>query len=223
MSESENWSGLEPEWQRCLTLAWTSYREGSIGVGALLTTPGGEVASEGRSRWREEHRTTPDLSGGKLAHAETEALARISNRVTLEGYTIWTSLEPCLMCAGAVLVAGVTTVRYLGVDHLWRGIERLPELNEFVADRWPERYGPRGDQFGILGSLLPLAAVAREFRTRTGQSRAIAAQRAIDPRVADLAETLVDELEPLGSAAVDDVVGLLWPRLTELVGGSASA
>ncbi len=221
MDARDAWAVLEPEWRRCLGLAWKSYLEGSIGVGAVLTAPDGEVVSEGRSRWHEEHRTTPDLSGGKLAHAETEALARMSNDNRLGGHTIWTSLEPCLMCAGAILVAGVRTVRYLGADHLWLGIERLPELNPFIAERWPVRYGPRPDQFGILGSLLPLAAVAREFRSRSGESRALAAQREADPRVADLAEAVVDELEQAEPARVEDVAGLLWQRLTELSGRSA--
>jgi hypothetical protein len=122
-----------------------------------------------------------------------------------------------LLCIGAIVVSRVGKVRFAGGDALWAGIEKLPDSNAFIASRWPERIGPRHDQFGVLGQLLPLVFYRRRYPE--GASITIHRQRA--PRVASLADDLVSssEYERLLERELADVLEDLWPRLSHCLSG----
>jgi tRNA(adenine34) deaminase len=96
--------------RRALELAKQSAGEGEVPVGAVLTKDG-EIVAEGRNR-RETQKNA-------LCHAEIEAIGR-GCRV-LGGWRLWqctlyVTLEPCPMCAGAVLNAHIPRVVYGAKD-----------------------------------------------------------------------------------------------------------
>jgi len=73
-----------------------------VPVGALVVSPDGRLLGVGRNR-REE-------SGDPTAHAEVLALRQAAGswgRWPLEGGTLVVTLEPCVMCAGALVAARV--------------------------------------------------------------------------------------------------------------------
>lgn len=81
-----------------------SRAEGNSGVGSVIVNDG-EVVARGRNLVATEH----DLT----AHAETVALRNAGqalNRLDFSGYTLYTTFEPCPMCCGAILLAGVSTI-----------------------------------------------------------------------------------------------------------------
>jgi tRNA(adenine34) deaminase len=87
--------------RQALELAAVADREGDMGVGALIVRDG-EIVGRGRNRIRT--RRDP------LAHAETDAIAdacRALGTDTLKDCTLYTTMEPCPMCAGALLNAKV--------------------------------------------------------------------------------------------------------------------
>lgn len=87
--------------RQALELAAEADREGDMGVGALIVRDG-EIVGRGRNRIRS--RQDP------LAHAETDAISdacRALTTDTLKGCTLYTTMEPCPMCAGALLNAKV--------------------------------------------------------------------------------------------------------------------
>ena len=74
---------------------------GEVPVGAVLVSEG-KIVGEGANR--------PIASVDPTAHAEIEALraaARTLNNYRLPGTTLYVTLEPCAMCAGALVVARV--------------------------------------------------------------------------------------------------------------------
>lgn len=87
--------------QHALTLARRAEAEGEVPVGALVVYEGG-VIGEGWNRPISDHDPT--------AHAEIVALraaARQAGNYRLPGSTLYVTLEPCLMCAGAMIHARV--------------------------------------------------------------------------------------------------------------------
>jgi tRNA(adenine34) deaminase len=73
-----------------------------VPVGALVVSPDGRLLGVGRNR-REE-------TGDPTAHAEVLALRQAAaswGRWRLEGCTLVVTLEPCVMCAGALVAARV--------------------------------------------------------------------------------------------------------------------
>ena len=87
--------------RQALELAAEADRDGDMGVGALIVRDG-EIVGRGRNRIRTGH--------DPLGHAETEAITDACRALvtdTLKDCTLYTTMEPCPMCAGALLNAKV--------------------------------------------------------------------------------------------------------------------
>ena len=87
--------------EEALGLAALAATEGEIPVGAIVIDRDGKVIGRGRNR-RE--------SGDPLGHAEIIAIGEAARAIgdwRLEGTTMVVTLEPCAMCAGALVNARV--------------------------------------------------------------------------------------------------------------------
>jgi tRNA(adenine34) deaminase len=90
--------------RRALLLARRAAEEGEVPVGALLVL-GGEVIGEGWNR--------PIAGHDPTAHAEIVAMragAQALRNYRLSDATLYATLEPCVMCMGAVLNARILRV-----------------------------------------------------------------------------------------------------------------
>ena len=90
-----------------LALAREAAAAGEIPVGCVITDGAGNVIGRGRNR-REE-------GADATAHAEIEAIreaCRALGTWRLDGCTLYVTLEPCPMCAGAIINARVPVVVY---------------------------------------------------------------------------------------------------------------
>lgn len=91
---------------RALALATEAGAQGEVPVGALVILDG-EVVGEGFNQ--------PIASGDPTAHAEVVAMRQAAARVKnyrLSGATLVVTVEPCLMCVGAMIHARIGTVVY---------------------------------------------------------------------------------------------------------------
>jgi tRNA(adenine34) deaminase len=210
-AKRDAFTSLEPPWRTAFESAWLSAQNGSVPVGAVVTNADGTVITMGRARSMETSGPVGVLFNTTIAHAEINAIAALAPK-GYPDHTIWVTLKPCLQCIGAIVVARIGAVRFAGGDPLWAGIDRLPEINAFVASRWPEVTGPRHDQFGVLGQLLPLVF----YRRRYPEGASITIHRQEVPAVASLADELVSssEYERLLQRALPDAIDALWSRLT---------
>ncbi len=102
---------LDDRWmERALALAREAARHGEVPVGSLVVAPDG-TAYEGHNRTRELSDPT--------AHAELLAIRHAAARLgdwRLEGHTLYATLEPCAMCAGAIVLARVERVVFAALD-----------------------------------------------------------------------------------------------------------
>ena len=92
--------------RRALTLAQEAANAGEVPVGCVIVRDGC-IVGEGRNR-REE------LSAA-ASHAEMEAIAAANRHLgswRLDGCALYVTLEPCPMCAGAILNARISKVFY---------------------------------------------------------------------------------------------------------------
>ena len=96
--------------EEALKLAREAFSDGEVPVGCVITR-GGEIVGRGRNR-REGDKSA-------LAHAEIEAISEACR--TLGGWRLWectlyVTLEPCPMCAGAIINARIPRVVYGASD-----------------------------------------------------------------------------------------------------------
>jgi tRNA(adenine34) deaminase len=197
-------------WRAALGLAWEAHGAGNIGVGAVLTDPAGAIIATGRNRVFDADAPPGRLRSTWLAHAEMDALAQLPHGDYPE-HTLWTTLEPCLMCASAVVLSHVGTVRYAAADPLWSGIDHLPGLNAQAARRWPIRCGPLRGPVAAFCGLLPLVWAVR----RKADGVVARAYQKHDPALLDLARRLIGEgvLDELRGGSVEEASTRLWDDL----------
>jgi len=109
---------------RCLELAEQAAAAGEVPVGAVVVRDG-ELVGEGRNRV--EKLRSP------FAHAEIEALQQAVARAgekRLPEVTLYCSLEPCFLCAGALLHARVRRVVFGARDPKFGAVRSLATLLE---------------------------------------------------------------------------------------------
>ena len=102
--------------RRALDLAREAAADSEVPVGAVVTK-GGEIIAEARNAMR----------GGldPTAHAEIVAIRAAALKLgqpRLDGCTIWVTLEPCAMCAGAMALARVEALRFGAEDPKGGGV-----------------------------------------------------------------------------------------------------
>jgi tRNA(adenine34) deaminase len=110
--------------ERCLELATEAGAAGEVPVGAVVVL-GDRLLGEGRNRVEELR--------SPLAHAEMEAIQRAlvaagDKRLPLT--TLYCSLEPCFLCAGAILHARVRRVVYCARDPKFGAVRSLAQILE---------------------------------------------------------------------------------------------
>ena len=126
--ETKN-SGIDGAWHDAMQLAMAEAAiaadtSGDVPVGAVLMAPDGEIVALGRNEREANH----DPS----AHAEIVAIRKAAadrKDWRLEDLTLVVTLEPCAMCAGAIVAA------------------RIPRV---VFGAWDERVGAAGSLYDLL-------------------------------------------------------------------------
>ena len=97
--------------EKALELAQKAASRGEIPVGALVVDKDGKIIGEGFNRREELQSPT--------AHAEVLAIEQAAKTLgsrRLSGCTLYVTLEPCPMCAGAVMNAGLKRLVYGAFD-----------------------------------------------------------------------------------------------------------
>jgi tRNA(adenine34) deaminase len=110
--------------QKALDLATRAGAEGEIPVGAVLVL-NGSAAGEGWNR--------PIAASDPTAHAEIEAIRMAAQGVRnyrLPGSTLYVTLEPCAMCAGALVNARVERVVFAARDIRFGALRSIFRLGD---------------------------------------------------------------------------------------------
>ena len=117
--------------QMALELAREAAAEGEVPVGCVIVR-GDEVVGKGRNR-REAEKSA-------LSHAEIEAISQACKN--LGGWRLWectlyVTLEPCAMCAGAILNARIPRVVYGASDSKFGAVNSVCSLFSMEFNHHP--------------------------------------------------------------------------------------
>lgn len=136
--------------RRALMLAREAADCGEVPVGCVIADTQGRIIGTGRNRREETHRAD--------AHAEIEAIGAACAALgtwRLDGCTLYVTLEPCPMCAGAIINARVPVVVYGAKEPNFGSCGSVLNLFEERYGHHPAIYG------GVLAD--ECAALLRRF------------------------------------------------------------
>ena len=119
--------------EEALKLAEEAAQEGEVPVGCIITL-GDRIVGRGRNR--------REVGKNALAHAEIEAIDEACR--TLGGWRLWqctlyVTLEPCPMCAGAILNARIPRVVYGASDPKAGSCGSVTDLFAMSFNHHPEK------------------------------------------------------------------------------------
>ena len=145
------WNDLTFPWQRSFIQAWEAYCNGSIPIGAVLVNQQGSIISEGRNRVFEADAPVKQISGNRLAHAEMNVLLQLDteDNELLGKATIYSTMEPCIQCFGAIILSKVKNIYFAAMDDKLAGATTIKDQNGFINSKKLNINGP----FPILGEV----------------------------------------------------------------------
>ena len=148
------WSELSPPWQACLEEAWAAYCAGSIPIGAVVVDAAGQIVSRGRNRIEDPDAPLRQTFGSQLAHAELNALLALGPRPPdVNDYAIYTLVEPCPLCLGAIYMSGVRKIYYASAD-AYAGSTNLLGKTWYLAYKPVQAFGPQEGALRLLACAL---------------------------------------------------------------------
>ena len=155
---------------QAIRLAQEAQQVGNLPIGAVITLDG-EVVAEGKnSIW------IPELNPGR--HAEIEALEAVPLELWVRAreMTLYTTLEPCLMCMSTILVHRIGRVVFGSRDsragasyvfgHMPPAFERLSQTLEYIGPALPQECDELNE--GVFAML-----EERKIRTLGADSRSL--------------------------------------------------
>ena len=111
--------------QIALKEAKKAQSQGEVPVGCIIVSGSGDILARGHNLTEKRFDST--------AHAELIAIKRLSKKIKswrLDGTVLYTTLQPCLMCMGAILNSRISKLVYGADDPALDGINNLHKLQQ---------------------------------------------------------------------------------------------
>jgi tRNA(adenine34) deaminase len=131
-------------WQTCIEQAWEGYCIGSLPIGAVVVNEVGEIIAKGRNRiWdRTPGENAQGIYNHRLAHAEINALLAADFRAyEPKKCILYTLVEPCPLCVGAIVMANLVRYNYASRCN-WAGSSDLLQGNDYLRSKGVKAEGP---------------------------------------------------------------------------------
>jgi tRNA(adenine34) deaminase len=193
MTLADAWARLATPWRESFQLAWDAFGAETVPVGAVVVDEAGAVVARGRNRIFEDEAPPGQLGGTRIAHAEVNALAQLPAGQRYDEYTLFTTIEPCVLCIGAASIATIRRIEYAGPDIYSGGGSLVTAAFAIPRGLDVEISGPIGGPLESFAEALHLAFFLGRASERHGLRTTYEQQR---PDLVPLARALLG-LRPL--------------------------
>ena len=122
-------------WTECVNLCLESLQAGSLAIAAVITDADGMIISRGRNQLFDAEESCNAVRNTLVSHAEINALANLPMPYrTARDLTLFTTVEPCPMCMGALAMSRIRNISVASQD-LYAGATRLLEKDWYLAQK----------------------------------------------------------------------------------------
>ena len=139
------WRDVALGFQIAFRQAWEAYEVNNIPIGAAVLNAQGYVVAQGRNQCQAPG---PGLiSRHQLAHAEANAILQLSemdernHHPDIRTYTLYTTMEPCPFCFGAIVMGSIRFVKFAARDG-WAGATAINDMHPYVMRKGIVVEGP---------------------------------------------------------------------------------
>lgn len=206
------WEDLSLPWKRAFELAWESYKNNTIPIGAVITDASENIISEGRNRIYDQ-KSKNALAGTYMAHAEMTALMqlKVSEHPEIRSYTLYTTMEPCPMCFGTLLMMHIRDLKYGARDN-FAGATCLKDKMDYISNKKIETQqgGEELEWFQII-----LQSSFEYIRKNRRMEELLNSWRVVNKEAVDFARVLYEEEYFLGVMADDIELGEIYDEVIE--------
>ncbi len=152
------WSDLSNEWKMCFKLAWQSFTTGCTPVGAIIKDSENNILAQNGNG-------ASNIFHPKISHAEMNALSNIAEIEDIDGLSIYTSLEPCVMCFSAIYVQKIRKLFYATKDP-HAGGTFLYKMSPYFSLRKMDIIQLKDDEYSFVNAIL---LILHELRCRKAE------------------------------------------------------
>ena len=153
MTARLQWSDIALPWQICLEESWDGFCAKTHPIGAAVFSQEGTLLSRARNHCRDAA-PQGQIGHHDLAHAEVNALLQIDrSKIDTHTCVLYTAVEPCPLCMGAIYMAGVRDIRYAARDS-YAGSTNLLGTTPYLSLKPVRARGPIPELEDILIILL---------------------------------------------------------------------
>lgn len=135
-------SDIEYGFQEAFLAAWNAFKRGSMPIGCSILDNSGVLIARGENSIYATDRKEI-ISGHRLAHAELNAILKVNadDHPDIGSYMLYTTMEPCPLCYGAVVQGYMKKVKFAMRDN-YVGAKRINEQIEQFRKQNIEILGP---------------------------------------------------------------------------------
>lgn len=135
-------SDLNEPWKLVADEMLDAWRHDSFPIGAVIFDESWGVVARGRNSIHTCAQSQP-ISCHELAHAEINALWQVSKfrHKRIEGYSLLTSLEPCMLCFGAFVMSRISNLEF-GARDEFAGATTARDAHGYTDGRSKQIAGP---------------------------------------------------------------------------------
>jgi tRNA(adenine34) deaminase len=139
----KEWNKLNLGWKNAFINAWDAFKVKTIPIGCVIQNEMDETVAIGRNMIYQTNNSDMILYNNKLAHAEINAilLLKESSHPNLKKYTLYTTMEPCILCFGAMVMGNIRNVKYAARDR-FAGATTINKIHEYTVSKKINVEGP---------------------------------------------------------------------------------
>jgi tRNA(adenine34) deaminase len=139
----EEWKGLDFGWREAFYNSWEAFKINTIPIGCVIKNENNEIVASGRNMIYSKESNNMKLFDNKLAHAEINTILLLNESLhkNIRKYTLYTTMEPCILCFGAIVIGNIRFVKYAARDRS-AGATSLNEIHEYTKSKKINIEGP---------------------------------------------------------------------------------
>ena len=139
------WNNIDHGFQIAFNEAWDAYRNNTCPIGVAILDADGNIMATGRNQVNADG--DGQLKYHQIAHAEINAILNLSEvndetiHKNIRTYTLYSTMEPCPLCFGAIVMGSIRNVKYAARDN-WAGAAALNNSIDYIKGKNISVSGP---------------------------------------------------------------------------------